>query len=460
MRKKVRNLNDRHVINAWRLVNWALVYNSALVLENTVMVTRNEKREFSARLRYTSLLLGISSLSLLSAPAIAADEAGTTSNEFTYDQALQKLMETKQKSDAAANWETRKEVVPRNVDPQRFIQERMTVIEGSTVNPTQVEPIKVQGDLSQARKVGLNGKPAVDEVPNQQADGGWNWTDEQKQTAAAPTPQEDVQEQLQQQAAQAPVPTPAVQKKTTGFTTVFDATNGARPKTRPVAAQAPEEETDAVATETEVVEEEEQTKPKSAAAVAKDAVGVYNAAVKLHLSGKLDEAVSEYRAALAANPELSQAHCNLGLIFNQQHDYAKAISEFNKALAIDPKDAITYNGLGAAYRAQKDLDGAVKNWSTAVTIDPKLATAHYNLGTVYEIQKNFDKATEAYEEAIKNDFRLGEAHYRLGLILMKKNRMEDAKEQFSKALQVSKNAEYSADARKRLAALEMPTPTR
>jgi hypothetical protein len=43
---------------------------------------------------------------------------------------------------------------------------------------------------------------------------------------------------------------------------------------------------------------------------------------------------------------------------------------------------------------------------------------------------------------------------------MKKNRTEDAKEQFNKALQVSKNAEYCADARKRLAALEMPAPTR
>lgn len=421
------------------------------------MVTRNEKREFSARLRYTSLLLGISSLSLLSAPAFAAGEEAAASNEFTYDQALQKLMETKRQSDAAANWTTRKLTVPSNVSPQEFIQEKMIKIEGSTVSPTQVQPIKVEGDLSQARKIGLNGKPTANEVPDQQAEGGWNWTNDQQQTAAVP--QEEPEQQ--QQEASAPVPTPTVQqKKATGFTTVFDATSGARPKARPVATEVAEE-TETPATPTDVVEEEEeQTKPKSAAAVAKDAVGVYNAAVKLHLSGKLDEAVSEYRAALAANPELSQAHCNLGLIFNQQHDYAKAISEFNKALAIDPKDAITYNGLGAAYRAQKDLDGAVKNWSTAVSIDPKLATAHYNLGTVYEIQKNFDKATEAYEEAIKNDFRLGEAHYRLGLILMKKNRMEDAKEQFSKALQVSKNAEYSADARKRLAALEMPAPTR
>lgn len=416
------------------------------------MATRNEKREISARLRYTSLLLGISSLSLLSAPAFAQAEDEKSISDMSYDQALQKLMETKQESDAAANWERRQKQIPSNVDPQRFIQQEMTKT-SSTVNPTQVQPIKVEGDLSQARKVGLGGEPATSNGSDQQNVGGWT---EQEQAAAPQQEQETAY-------TEAPVPTPAARKKTGSFTTVFDATSGAGAQTRPVANQsdAIAEESDAPGgNETEIVEEEEQEKPKSAAVVAKDAVAVYNGAVKLHLSGKLDEAVSEYRAALAANPELSQAHCNLGLIFNQQHDYAKAISEFNKALAIDPKDAITYNGLGAAYRAQKDLDGAVKNWSTAVTIDPKLATAHYNLGTVYEIQKNFDKATEAYEEAIKNDFRLGEAHYRLGLILMKKNRTEDAKEQFNKALQVSKNAEYCADARKRLAALEMPAPTR
>lgn len=184
-----------------------------------------------------------------------------------------------------------------------------------------------------------------------------------------------------------------------------------------------------------------------------EAVKRYNAAVALHLQGKLADAIVEYQAALTANPNLSEAYSNLGLIFNQQHNYAQALAEFRKALAVNPKDAITYNGIGAALRAERDLDGAIKNWQTAVELDPHLATAHYNLGTAFEIQKSYEKAVECYREAVKNDYRLGEAYYRMGLIMERKHRADDAAQQFSQALKVSSNSEYSEDARQRLAYL-------
>jgi Flp pilus assembly protein TadD len=186
----------------------------------------------------------------------------------------------------------------------------------------------------------------------------------------------------------------------------------------------------------------------------KEAVRLYNDAVKAHIAGKLDEAIKAYRAAIKDNPDLSEAHSNLGLIFNQQHNYAQALTEFHKALAISPKDAITYNGVGAALRAEHDLEGAIKNWQTAVSLDPHLATAHYNLGTAYEISKDYDKAIESYKEAVTNDNRLGEAYYRMGIILERRHRMEEAVEQFRQSLKISGSAEYSQDARQRLAMLD------
>ena len=184
------------------------------------------------------------------------------------------------------------------------------------------------------------------------------------------------------------------------------------------------------------------------------ALANYNRAVKAHLAGKLPEAIASYKEALEGNPELAEAHSNLGLIYNQQHHYEQAVSEFQKALAINPKDAITYNGIGAALRAQRDLNGAIKNWQTAVTLDPKLATAHYNLGVAYELQRDYDKSLVSYEQAIKCDYRLGEAYYRMGMILEKRHRNEDARVKFKAALKASENADYSADARQRLALLE------
>lgn len=185
-----------------------------------------------------------------------------------------------------------------------------------------------------------------------------------------------------------------------------------------------------------------------------ESVKRYNKAVQLHLSGKLSDAIGAYKDALEVNPNLAEAHSNLGLIFNQQHNYAQALSEFRKALAINPKDAITYNGIGAALRAEHDLQGAIKNWQTAVSLDQKLATAHYNLGTAYEIEKDYDKALNSYRQAVKNDYRLGEAYYRMGLILERKHRQDEAAEQFKEALKVSSDSEYSEDARQRLVFLQ------
>ncbi|MBX9572741.1 MAG: tetratricopeptide repeat protein [Candidatus Obscuribacterales bacterium] len=213
-------------------------------------------------------------------------------------------------------------------------------------------------------------------------------------------------------------------------------------------AAQPAEKTPAAATGTDDKKAAADTNPKL------ESVKLYNKAVQLHLAGKLSEAIIAYKEALESNKALAEAHSNLGLIYNQQHNYAQALSEFRKALAINPKDAITYNGIGAALRAEHDLQGAIKNWQTAVSLDAKLATAHYNLGTAYEIQKDYEKSMASYRAAVKNDYRLGEAYYRMGLIMERKNRSEEAAEQFKEALKVSGDSEYSEDARQRLVYLQ------
>lgn len=181
---------------------------------------------------------------------------------------------------------------------------------------------------------------------------------------------------------------------------------------------------------------------------------LYNKAQLQHLSGNLDGAIAGYKAAVAADSELGPAYCNLGLAYNQMHNYHEALEAFRKALACNASDAIAYNGIGAALKAQKDIAGAAKNWQTAVKLNPKLGVAHYNLGTAYEQQGEFDKALASYQASVKCDSRMGEAHYRIGLILQKQKRLSEARHHFELALKLSGKSEYSDDARQRLALLE------
>jgi tetratricopeptide (TPR) repeat protein len=186
----------------------------------------------------------------------------------------------------------------------------------------------------------------------------------------------------------------------------------------------------------------------------KRAIRVYNEAHKSHLAGHVDQAMAQYKQAIKIDPELVEAHSDLGLAYNQQHNYGSALIEFRKALALNPRDAYTYNGLGAALKAQHDNMAAIKNWETAVKLDPRLAAAHYNLGTAYESENDLDRALASYEEAVKNDARFGEAYFRMGLILQQRHRLSDARTNFKKALKISADSDYAEEARTRIAHLD------
>ncbi|MEZ4487346.1 MAG: tetratricopeptide repeat protein [Cyanobacteriota/Melainabacteria group bacterium] len=447
----------------------------------------------------TSTIIKLLSVTaLLSGSLSLAQSAGA--KELSYEEALKALNQTKEHTDKASGWGERRTIsVPKGQDPNKVIQEKLIHVPGVSgidgpTTPRSVQPIKV--DVPLAPTPGNNNKslapaapatPAVQErqVPVKSAktqqpeqNGGWDWVnskDNSSQSTSAPVAQTPAQPAQAQVSRPAPTPVsfqaPAVPTQQT-FTpvtqstmkTVYEAPVTSVPKkaTNPVALKKNSDNLldldEGKAVQKAQADSTESAPAASSGTTSKvdkeKAAEFYNRAVKNHLTGKLDQAISDYRAAIEANPELGQAHCNLGLIFNQRHEYDPALVEFRKALAINPKDAFTYNGIGAALRAQKDYDGALKNWQTATSLKPDLATAHYNLGTVYELKKDYDKAMIAYKDAIKHDYRLGEAYFRTGLILVRKNRLQEAKEQFKKSLEISDKAEYSEAARKKIALIE------
>jgi len=62
----------------------------------------------------------------------------------------------------------------------------------------------------------------------------------------------------------------------------------------------------------------------------------------------LAQRLPNYRAAIAANPSLVKAHCNLGVILANCGDDAGAARSFVTALKIDPSHAQAKAGLQLA----------------------------------------------------------------------------------------------------------------
>jgi len=153
--------------------------------------------------------------------------------------------------------------------------------------------------------------------------------------------------------------------------------------------------------------------------------------------GRLDEAISEQKKALAIDPNLAGAHTNLGLFYAKKDRLDDAISEYKKAIAIDPHHEKAHYNLGLSYNKKGRLDDAISEYKKALAINPRYADARTNLGNVYDKKGRIDEAIAEYKKAIAIDPHHEKAYYNLGLSYYKKGRLDDAIAEYKKALAIN-----------------------
>ncbi|HJZ97832.1 MAG TPA: tetratricopeptide repeat protein, partial [Candidatus Solibacter sp.] len=95
--------------------------------------------------------------------------------------------------------------------------------------------------------------------------------------------------------------------------------------------------------------------------------------------GKVTEAISEFRTAIALAPAYDEPHSNLGVAFGEQGRMGEAAVEFGEAIRLNPKYAEAYNNLGTVLVKQGDLRQALEKYATSLRIDPEYRGALENL---------------------------------------------------------------------------------
>ena len=114
--------------------------------------------------------------------------------------------------------------------------------------------------------------------------------------------------------------------------------------------------------------------------------------------GRLVEAETAYRAVLKIAPNSAAAHANLGVVHYQREDLVNAAKEFEAALHLEPGDAKALYLLGAVRLQQDDLAGAEKLFLQASEAAPDLPEVYYGLGVLYKLRGEKDKAIAAFEK--------------------------------------------------------------
>ena len=149
--------------------------------------------------------------------------------------------------------------------------------------------------------------------------------------------------------------------------------------------------------------------------------------------------------SLAVTGDNDVAHNNLGFLFLRRGELDNAISQFRAALNIRSRNAETHYSLGAALiqnnlgnaLARKQLwDEAIDHLQEAVRLRPDYADAYFNLGSVLFQQGRIDQAIAQWQKALAIRPTDAEAHRSLASALRKEGKLKEAIAEYEQALNV------------------------
>ncbi|HVW21224.1 MAG TPA: tetratricopeptide repeat protein [Opitutaceae bacterium] len=166
------------------------------------------------------------------------------------------------------------------------------------------------------------------------------------------------------------------------------------------------------------------------------AVERYNLGNFLTQLGRTEEAVPEFRRAVAARPDFAEAYDNLGSALLQLNRPAEAEEEFRRSLALRPGSVEAHNNLANALIRLGRLPEGIEQYRAALRINPDSAPMHYNLGNVFAETARWSEAAEQYREVVRIAPGFAPAHLNLAVVLYQLGQVRDAALERERALRL------------------------
>ncbi len=147
--------------------------------------------------------------------------------------------------------------------------------------------------------------------------------------------------------------------------------------------------------------------------------------------GHSEAARADYQKALELDPKCASAHYNLAVACVQEGKLEEAESHYRQALAAKPT-APTYNGLGYVLAQQGRKDEAVAEYRKAIDVDAKFTPAYNNLAEALAEQGKLEEAEHYYKRSLAQQPSAA-VHNALGVVLRRLGKRDEAADQFDKA---------------------------
>ncbi len=144
------------------------------------------------------------------------------------------------------------------------------------------------------------------------------------------------------------------------------------------------------------------------------------------------EAVEALQRALSIDPDLADAHMELGrLYYMMDWDVPAAHRELDKAVALQPNGTHTSWLIGYIADSEGRFDEAIAAHLKGRDIDPLFSDNYRQLGNAYYRAGRLEEGAAILTDAIRRFPGATTVHYRLGLIRLAQHRPEEALAEFT-----------------------------
>jgi tetratricopeptide (TPR) repeat protein len=152
-------------------------------------------------------------------------------------------------------------------------------------------------------------------------------------------------------------------------------------------------------------------------------------------AGRIEEAQTEFIAALNLNPKMADAWLDWAILMVSCGHPKKAVECLTLALTHLAGSAHIHAYLSKIFLSLGNVDYACVHAERAVEISPMLTTALCSLGAVRKRQGRKEESIAAYQLAIVQNTGIAEAHFGLGEVVMERDR-DLAKKLFIEAVKI------------------------
>jgi len=169
----------------------------------------------------------------------------------------------------------------------------------------------------------------------------------------------------------------------------------------------------------------------------------FDQGVTLFDAGQYSDALAEFNAALATDPNQPGIQARAGDCYIRLDRNEEALEAYDKAIALDPGDASLYAQKGVALARLGKAAESQDMFKRSAELDPRGAAQNfYNLGATLVNANDMEKAVDAFKQSIASDPNYAESYYLLGISLANDEAMFPAAvDAFKKYVEIGKRAE-------------------